>query len=82
MQSRNHKDRRKATGRLVGKPTATLQGYTSEQRDTLRQGLRVLAEQHDESAEARRYITFHNDVAPEALPEPGVLQAADWLKKG
>ena len=37
----------------------------------------VLAEQHDEWAEARRYITFHNDVAPEALPGPGVLQAAD-----
>ena len=37
----------------------------------------VLAEQNDEWAEARRYITFHNDVASEALPEPGVLQVAD-----
>ena len=37
----------------------------------------VLAEQHDERAKARRYITCHDDVAPEALPGPGIQQAAD-----
>ena len=37
----------------------------------------VLAEQHGEWAEARRYLTIANDVGVNALPEPGVLQAAD-----
>ena len=37
----------------------------------------VLAEQDDEWAEARRYITCHNDVAPGAPPEPGIRQVAD-----
>ena len=43
MRNKNHKGRRTATGGPVGNPTATLQGYTLEQRETLRQGLRILA---------------------------------------
>ena len=41
----------------------------------------ALAEQHDEWAEARRYITFHNHVATKALSEPGLMQAADQRGK-
>ena len=37
----------------------------------------VPAGQHDEWAEARRYIAFHNDPAPQALLEPRAPQAAD-----
>ena len=37
----------------------------------------ALAEQHDEWAEARRYITFLNHVATKALSELGLMQAAD-----
>ena len=36
----------------------------------------VLAEQHDEWAEARRYITIPNAVGHEALPTPTILEAA------
>ena len=43
MQNNNDRGRRMASGRLVGNPTATLQGYTAKQRETLRLGLRVLA---------------------------------------
>ena len=37
----------------------------------------VLAEQHDEGAEGRCYLTIPNDSGIDTLPEPRVLQAAD-----
>ena len=36
----------------------------------------VLAEQHDDGAEARRYLTIPNAVGNEALPTPNMLDAA------
>ncbi len=36
----------------------------------------VLAEQHDEWAEARRYLTIPSAVGNEALPTPNMLDAA------
>ena len=36
----------------------------------------VLAEQHDEWAEGRRYLTFANDLDTEALPASNILEAA------
>ena len=36
----------------------------------------VLAEQHDEWAEGRRYLTFPNDLDIEALPASNILEAA------
>ena len=37
----------------------------------------VLAEQHDEGAEGRCYLTIPNDSGIDTLPEPRVLRAAD-----
>ena len=36
----------------------------------------VLAEQHDEWAESRRYLTFTDDLATETLPSSNILEAA------
>ena len=36
----------------------------------------VLAEQHDEWAEGRRYLTFTDDLAAETLPASNILEAA------
>ena len=36
----------------------------------------VLAEQHAEWGEARRYLTIPNAVGNEALPTPNILEAA------
>ena len=36
----------------------------------------ALAEQHDEWAEGRRYLTIPNSVGNGALPEPNMLEAA------
>ncbi len=36
----------------------------------------VLAKQHDEWAEGRRYLTIHNAAGNEASPEPNILEAA------
>lgn len=36
----------------------------------------VLAEQHGEWAEGRRYLTFTDDLAAEPLPASNVLKAA------
>ena len=36
----------------------------------------VLAEQHDEWAEGRRYLTFANDLDADTLPVSNILEAA------
>ena len=36
----------------------------------------VLAEQHDEWAEGRRYLTFTDDIDAQTLPVSNVLEAA------
>ena len=36
----------------------------------------VLAEQHDEWAEGRRYLTFTDDLDAETLPSSNVLETA------
>ena len=36
----------------------------------------VLAEQHDEWAEGRRYLTFTDDLDTETLPTSNILEAA------
>lgn len=36
----------------------------------------VLAEQHDEWAEGRRYLTFNDDLDAETTPATNILEAA------
>ena len=43
MREKNHSNRRKATGRPVGNPPAPWPVYATEHRETVRQGLRILA---------------------------------------
>ena len=55
---------------------AEVHGQLDRVVEQLREPFAQVAEQHDEWAEARRYLTIPNAVGNEALPTPNMLDAA------